>query len=431
MKVSKKFAALALAGAMVAAVLGSAQAAQADQITGGTITVTPTSGNVNTDEVFLSSIATNVGAPAGYRASSGTVLFQGGVNLGSVATVRTPATTLYGETGLTGNPVAMDRVISPTNNFVSNKLINATTTPLQSGPFELRMYFFAVGTSPDYVNDKFIKLDMTYDAATGAWSVYTAPTAAIVTTTAITAGTTANAGEVTLSATVKDGAATATAAAGNIVFKEGTTTVATVPVASGAASALLTGVADGAHSYTAEFAPSNAVYGASASAAATVNVGSPAPQAVQIQVAIPAGIGSLTLTGVSSSVNLGTAALAGGTLNATGTLNAVVTDTRQLEYPAWNLTGQVGNFTSGTKTLDGKYLGWTPAKTGDATNSVAGAVVAAAGSSGDGLKTSSVLVSGAPFANGTVTNASAVLQLKAPSNTPPGAYTATLTLTLI
>ena len=38
---------------------------------------------------------------------------------------------------------------------------------------------------------------------------------------------------------------------------------------------------------------------------------------------------------------------------------------------------------------------------------------------------------GAPSAAGSVTNASALLQLKAPANTPSGAYSATLTLTLI
>ncbi|MBC7593634.1 MAG: hypothetical protein H7288_06825, partial [Kineosporiaceae bacterium] len=186
MKLNKKFVALAVASAMVTVFFTGAQAAQADPISGATMSITPTSGNVNTDAVFLQSISTTAGAPVGFRDASGTVLFQNGALLGSVATVRTASTTLYGQTGLTGNPVAMDRTGGP-NNFVSNKLINATNTPLVSGPFELRMYFFADLNRLDYVNDKYISLAMTYDAASGAWSTVTPATP---TTTSITAGAT-------------------------------------------------------------------------------------------------------------------------------------------------------------------------------------------------------------------------------------------------
>ena len=214
------------------------------------------------------------------------------------------------------------------------------------------------------------------------------------------------------------------------MFTEGATTVATVAVASGSAVATLSAVADGPHSYVATFVPTNAaVYTTSASGTASVYVGAQVATS-NITTTIPSGVGTLTLTGVSTTVALGTATLSGGTLNASGTLNAVVTDTRQLDYPAWSLTGQVGNFTAGTKTLDGKYLGWTPAVSGTA-GSVAGAIVLPATGSVNGLKTVSTLATGAPSNAGTVTNASALLQLKAPSNTPAGAYSATLTLTLI
>ncbi|HWH25615.1 MAG TPA: Ig-like domain-containing protein [Pseudolysinimonas sp.] len=426
MNVKKKLGVVALAGAVLAGVLGGAQAAQAAQIA-GTITISPTSGNVNTDTVFLDSIAASVGAPVGYRALSGTFVYQGGVQMGSIANGRTTAmASTYGTNGLDGNPAYMDRSISPTNNFVSNKLLNQITTPLATGPFELRFYYFASSTAPDYANDPYLKLDMTYDATTGAWGLPAAP--AITTTTSLTAG--ASASTVTLTATVKDGAATATAAAGSVVFKEGATTVATVPVASGVASASLTGVADGAHSYTAQFQPSNGAYSGSTSAPASVQVGGITATS-NVTATIPTGVGTLTLTGVSSTVALGTAALSGGTLNASGNLASVVTDSRQLDYPAWSLTGQVGNFTAGSKTLDGKYLGWTPAVSGDAAGSAAGAVIAPAPTSTDGLKVIRTLATGSPNAAGTITNASAVLLLKAPANTPAGAYSATLTLTLI
>jgi hypothetical protein len=138
---------------------------------------------------------------------------------------------------------------------------------------------------------------------------------------------------------------------------------------------------------------------------------------------------------VPATVALGTAALTTGTpvssrtLDAQGTLNAVVTDSRQLDYPAWSLTGQIGDFTSGAKVLSGKYLGWTPAVTG-APNSVAGAVVLPAPATVNGLKTISTLATGAPN-DVEVSNVSALLQLKAPKNTPAGNYSAVLTLTLI
>jgi hypothetical protein len=290
------------------------------------------------------------------------------------------------------------------------------------------MYFFASSTAPNFATDPYMSLAMVYDAATGAWGLPAAP--AIDTTVSLTAGATGS--TVALDATVKklSDSSTATAAAGSVVFKEGATTVATVPVAAGLASASLSAVADGAHTYTAQFVPTGTAYNGSTSAAATVQVGGiTAPST--INVTIPSNVGSLTLTGVSTSVSLGTAVLSGGTLNASGTLNAVVTDTRQLDYPAWSLTGQVGDFTAaGSKTLDGKYLGWTPAVSGTA-GSVAGAAVLPAPANATGLKAISPFANGAPSAAGTVTNASALLELKAPANTPAGAYSATLTVTLI
>jgi hypothetical protein len=435
MKINKKIASLAVASALILTGLSAAQSAQADQIA-GTITITPTSGNVS-DQYFLQSVATSVGAPVGYRAASTSQIFQNGVLVGNISNLRTTSMAVTaGTNGLDGNPAFMDRSVIGSNNFVSNKqLNNAALSTLVSGNFEYRYYFHALSTSLDLVNDKYLSLTLTYNATTGAWGFPAAP--AIVTTTSLTAGTTATAGEVALSATVKDsaGTTTQTAAAGNIVFKEGATTVATIAVASGVASTTLTGVADGAHTYTAEFAPSNAVYAASTSASATVNLGAtlaPGSKTSNITVAIPTGVGNLYLTSASSSVNLGTAVKSGGTLNASGTLSAVVTDERQIEYPVWNLTGVVGNFTkSGGVVLDGKYLGWTPSVAVNTIGSTAGPVVAPAPGTTSGLKTSSLLATGSPSYNGTVTNASALLLLQAPVNTPAGAYSATLTLTLI
>ena len=431
MNISKKIAAIAVAAALTVGGLSATQSASAAEIP-GTLAVTPTSGNVS-DTYLFNSISLDVGAVAPYNLLAGTFAYQNGVEMGSLANARNagnvPSTA--GTSGLNGSAAFHDRSISPTNNFVSNKQLTGLVTPLVTGDWELRWYYFASTTAPNRTTDPYVKLAMTFDSTTGAWAV---KVAAPATTTSLTAGINPTvATSVDLSATVKksDGT-TATAAAGNVVFKEGTTTVATVPLASGVASATLTNVPYGNKSYTAEFVPSNA-YGASTSGAATLNVvdpnGNTKTTNVTTSVAVGAGRGTLTLTGVPATVALGSATLNAGTLDAQGTLNAVVTDSRQLDFPAWSLTGQIADFKSGTKVLSGKYLGWTPSVTG-APNSVADAVVLPAPGSVSGLTTVSTLATGAPN-NVEVSNVSALLQLKAPKNTPAGDYSAVLTLTLI
>jgi hypothetical protein len=422
MKISKKLSALALAGAVVAGVLGgTATVASAAEIP-GTITITPTTGSITADP-FLQSLAVNAPCPTGSVASI-TSIVQNEVR-GNISIVRNTSSAnpqnSYGYFGFAGENISVDRVISDTNNYVSNKSITAALSGIADGAFELRVYCFTSATTFNYATAPYFALDMQVTGTT--WSILAA---AIPTTVSLTAGATGSA--VDLAATVKLGdGSTASAAAGNVVFKEGTTTVATVPVAAGLAGAQLTGVADGAHSYTAEYVPTGLVHSGSVSGAANVQVGGIQATST-INVTIPNNVGALTLTGVSTSVNLGTATLSGGTLNASGTLNAVVTDSRQLGNSAWSLTGQVGDFVAGSTTLDGKYLGWTPAVTGASTSTAGAAVV---GGTGSGLKTISELAAGLPTDGQQVTNASAELLLKAPSSTRAGAYAATLTLTLI
>ena len=436
MNISKKIAAIGIATAVLFSTFVGGQAAQADEIPGGVLTITPTSGQ-KTDAQFLTGIATNQAGPTGYLAASGTFIFQNGVRLASIASARTSAiSNTFGETGLGTLPMNMDLSYSDPNNYVSNRRLDEMPG-LVAGPFEIRVYFFADRQTQNFTTDKYFSKALNLDAS-GAWSVVTPAAAVIATTTSITAGATGT--DVTLSATVKKASdsTTASAAAGNIVFKEGVTTVATVPVASGTASTTLTGVAYGSKSYTAEFAPTtpNPTYGASTSAPATVNVldpnGNTKTTNVTTSVGPNAGGGVLTLTGVSGTVALGAAVLDGTTLNAKGTLNAVVTDGRSLDSYGWSLTGQISDFTSTSpspRTLSGKYLGWTPVVTG-APNSVAGAALLPAPASVNGLTTISTLATGAPNSV-EVSNVSALLQLKAPKNTPAGAYSATLTLTLI
>ncbi len=179
MNITKKIAALAVTGALLVTGLSVAQSAQAARIP-GTITVTPTSGNAS-DTIFLNSIAVSVGAPQGFRAISGTFVYQDGFELGSIANLRDGSMAeAAGTDGLDGLPVFMDRSIIPTNNFVSNKRLDQLLLPLVTGDFELRFYYFANSGNPDRVTDPYVKLDMTYNSVTGAWAVapFTPPTTA-------------------------------------------------------------------------------------------------------------------------------------------------------------------------------------------------------------------------------------------------------------
>ncbi len=437
MNISKKIAALAVAGAILASGALVASSAQAAPLAGATLSITPTSGNVNTDVNFLNSLDINVTAPAGFQASGGTFVYQNGVEMGNISISRNAGmASTNGTSGLDGSLTHLDRLINPTNNFLSSKLLNQLTTPLVTGQFELRSYYFASATAPNRATDPYAALTMTYDATTGAWAVFVPATA---TTVSLTAGTTANAGEVALSASVKDagGINVLTGVTGSITFNEGATPVGTVVVANGVASTTLTGVANGIHTYTATFTPTGSVYAGSTSGTASVTLGAitaPGSTGTTVTTSIPdtTAANILTLSGVTSSVALGTATLQNGVLFAQGTTNAVVTDTRQLDKAGWTLTGQISDFarTGGGIPLSGSYLGWVPSVSGSATNSVAGAAVQPAPTSVNGLKTVSTWATGSPFAGGTVTNAAANLQLKAPTNTPNGAYTATLTVTL-
>ena len=202
-------------------------------------------------------------------------------------------------------------------------------------------------------------------------------------------------------------------------------------------------LAPGTYSATARFISSApTVYANSAvsgSATVTVAVAPPGPvgpnqASTVIDVTIPAGTGSLTFTGLQPTISLGIAALQGGLFKASGNLGPViVTDTRQLGSSPWSLTGIVTDFTSGTKTIDGKYLGWVPTLVGaPAVNAgVAGPTVLPFPGSPNGLKTASTLSSGSVVNGLTQTSVSAVLNLAAPGNTPGGLYTSTLTLTLL
>jgi len=430
MKLNKKMASMAVVGALLISGFGAAQSAQAANQIPGTITITPTSGSAS-DTQFLQSIAVTTGAPVGFRGASTTAAFQNGTLRGQVSLTRTLAMNVNaGSNGLDGNPVFMDRSFIFTNGNVSNRRLEAIAIPLSDGPFELRHYYHAASFEFFYETDPYISIPMTFNATTQTWAVAVPAAPATATSTSLTAS--ASGTSVTLAATV-----TPSGTAGNVVFKEGATTVATVPNAAGAVSTTLTGVANGSRSYTAEFVPTNtAAFTGSTSGTASVTVGAvQAPATVTgnitVEVAQGAGGGALVLTASSLNASLGSVVSSGGTLNASGTVTAVVDDSRQVGAQAFSLTGQVGDFTAaGGRVLSSSYLGWTPTVTGVGT---AGPVVASSAVATEGLRTAKVWAFGTPSAANpqpTTTNASALLQLRAPLNTPSGSYSALLTVTL-
>lgn len=106
----------------------------------------------------------------------------------------------------------------------------------------------------------------------------------------------------------------------------------------------------------------------------------------------------------------------------------MVTDTRAGGTGAysWSISGQVADFTAGSSSFSGGYLGWTPkVVTGTAT---AGAAVTSTQTGGTGLAGARVLASSNAATSATV---GADLSLVIPGSTAAGDYKTTLTLTAV
>ncbi|MFB6398478.1 choice-of-anchor M domain-containing protein [Polymorphospora lycopeni] len=136
------------------------------------------------------------------------------------------------------------------------------------------------------------------------------------------------------------------------------------------------------------------------------------------------------------SVVLPTARLnaAGDRWESQGELRPVkVTDTRSAA-PGWSVSGQIPADFAGPDgtTFGAGHLGWTPrvVSQGSGQGAVAGPEVAPY-ATGTGLGASSVLATAPGGAGRGTAELSAGLRLSVPTETPPGTYTATLTLTAI
>ena len=316
---------------------------------------------------------------------------------------------------------------------VANGAASLTTSALTTGDHQLS----AVFTSSDAA----------FGSSASAAAAYTvSPAGATVTHTALAAtpaGSATAGTAVTLTSTT-----TPSGAAGTVTFTDTTsgTVLGTQAVSGGSASITVSTLAEGDHSLTASFAPTDpTVYAASLSdaipftvSAATGggNPGAPAPGTENINTTVAPGALALSVAG--SNVNLPPL-----TLNATSTLFAAagpiqsvtVTDTRA-GAPGWALSGQVADFTSGANAISAQNLGWVPnlVNKGDGLKINLGGAVAPANGvpSSDagalGLKSSRTLATATGLGTAQI---GADLSLVAPTSTVAGSYTGVLTLTVM
>ncbi|WP_407344670.1 hypothetical protein [Pengzhenrongella phosphoraccumulans] len=281
------------------------------------------------------------------------------------------------------------------------------------------------------------------NTSAGTWSVPTPPalasTGAVATTT--TLGAAASGANLVLTATV------APSAAGSVIFREGTTDLATVAVAGGTAAFTVTAPAIGNHSYNASFVPTSpAAFGASDAAPQTFTVGTQAGTGnITVTLTVPAAPlgapGSLTLSAPASPTVALTGARDAGNTRVTATAalpGLTVADTRRDDLlTGWQVNVQASDFSGTGGTVGAKYLGWTPStsKTPDAgslLNVQSGPSIASFldSATSTGLGSSQLL--GKSIASGRGTSSlGAALNLAIPATTAEGSYTSTITVTLI
>ena len=456
MKFSRRFAAVLATGALVVAGLTlTATAANADQATGtvklftsgsgvGTIAAKQITSGSSISNPMYWGITVDSACPSGFRDGASIQIAQGGVRIGGIGALNVLSNDgVFGTNGLksTDTSIAMDEssTVPSQNGFVDNNKSLETAAPaLATGSFEIRYYCLADQTSPDYAADKFFSLTLNFDKTAHTW---TAPVAKIGTTTAITASADQAAKTATINTTIKkasDGT-TAAAATGTATVNQtapSAATLGTVTIASGVASFTTGALSPGVYTFTVTYA-GDAAYNGSTSSTATISINGSNTAATNVTFDVLAGAnpGGLTLSNVPTSVDLGSATYNGGLLkasNPTGFSGITVTDLRSLDAAAWSLTGSVSDFTSGAKSLSGKYLGWTPALTSGPAGAQAGIAVlpAVLAAATGGLKVVSQLAT-APVVDGSSTTVvSAGLSLAIPANSATGHYSALLTLTL-
>ncbi|HWL43746.1 MAG TPA: choice-of-anchor M domain-containing protein [Ilumatobacter sp.] len=129
----------------------------------------------------------------------------------------------------------------------------------------------------------------------------------------------------------------------------------------------------------------------------------------------------------------GRLATGGDRWEADGVLRPVtVIDTRS-GAPGWAVSGQVSDFVGAGAGFAGRHLGWSPRVLSQTAGqgAIAGEAMAPGFESGDGLAVSSPLARAMVGLGRGTARLDADLRLELPTTTPPGAYQAVLTLTVI
>ena len=143
--------------------------------------------------------------------------------------------------------------------------------------------------------------------------------------------------------------------------------------------------------------------------------------------------GGLAMSVANKAVALPAAAPNSGltSLVSAGTLPTVTIADLRATNPGWTATGTVTDFSSGTDSFAGSRLGWTPKVLTNGAKQVvtAGAKVNPAATGG--LADGAVLASAASGKGVGTATVNAALALNAPTDTAPGTYAATLTMTVI
>ena len=270
------------------------------------------------------------------------------------------------------------------------------------------------------------------------------PAVATPTTTTLTGA--ASGPNLALTATV-----TPAGAVGAVTFSEGATVLGTAPVVSGIATLTLPAPQLGARTFSARFGPTDpTAFVASDATPIPVTVSPSAGGDITLDVpAVPVVVpdGSLTFTvPFDRAVPLVGARNADNSrvLAAAPFPTVTVTDTRRdALLKDWQVNAQASDFVGTTNAISGttisaKYLGWKPAvptivrDIGSLLNATAGPDASSSldVSLSEGLSKSALLGRSSVLGRG-VTTLNAGLLLAIPGTTAQGAYTSTVTVTLI
>jgi hypothetical protein len=362
------------------------------------------------------------------------------------ATTTTLAVTPSGSAA-SGSQVTLTAQVSPTAagtvQFKDGTTAIGAPVAVNGGTATLTTSALAVGAHQ--LSAAFTSTDAAFGSSTSTATAYTvsAPSAVNTTTSlaVVPGGSAAPGTPVALTATV-----TPSNAVGTVTFTDATTGTAlgSAAVSGGSASLTVSTLAQGDHSLTASFAPTDSTaFAASSATAVPFTVTAPTgggtgsstgTESINTSVAP----GALALSVAGSQVNLPALALNNTSTQFTtaGPIQTVtVTDTRA-GAPGWSLSGQVADFTSGSHTINAQNLGWAPnlVNKGDSVKVTLGGNVAPANGVGSadtgvlGLKSSRTLASAAGLGTAQL---GADLSLVAPTSTVAGAYTGVLTLTVM